>query len=54
LFKKLVEKKEETVVVYESVHRLLKTLIEIQTYFGEEHHIVVGRELTKKFEDFQR
>ncbi|MCP4522670.1 MAG: 16S rRNA (cytidine(1402)-2'-O)-methyltransferase, partial [Candidatus Gracilibacteria bacterium] len=41
-------------VIYESVHRILKTIIEIGKYFGENHYMVVGRELTKKFEDFQR
>lgn len=59
LFTTLVERKKskiwsETVVIYESVHRLHKTLNEIQSYFGEGHKVVVGRELTKKFEDFQR
>jgi 16S rRNA (cytidine1402-2'-O)-methyltransferase len=59
LFKKLVERKsdkksQETIVIYESVHRIVKTLKEIESYFWEEHKIVVGRELTKKFEDFQR
>ena len=54
LFKKLFEKKEETVVIYESVHRLLKTLWDIKNYFWGEHHVVVARELTKKFEEFKR
>lgn len=59
LFKKLVERKsdkksQETIIIYESVHRILKTLKEIENYFWSEHKIVVGRELTKKFEDFQR
>jgi len=59
LFNMLVERKsnkkeDETVVIYESVHRLIKTLKEIQEYFWEVHHIVVGRELTKKFEEFKR
>jgi len=59
LFKSIVERKGtkswgETVVIYESVHRILKTLKEISTYFWEEHHIVIGRELTKKFEEFKR
>lgn len=59
LFKMLVERKsnkkeDETVVIYESVHRIIKTLKEIQSYFWEEHHIVVWRELTKKFEEFRR
>ncbi len=59
LFKNLVERKsnkktDETVVIYESVHRILKTLKEIWEYFWEEHYVVVWRELTKKFEEFKR
>lgn len=59
LFKSLVERKSqkkwwETIVIYESVHRIIRSLKEIMLYFWEDHHIVVGRELTKKFEDFQR
>jgi 16S rRNA C1402 (ribose-2'-O) methylase RsmI len=26
----------------------------MKKYFWEEHHIVIGRELTKKFEEFKR
>jgi 16S rRNA (cytidine1402-2'-O)-methyltransferase len=48
------EKNSETVVIYESVHRIIKTLNEIRDYFWENHYIVVGRELTKKFEEFRR
>jgi len=59
LFTNLVERKSnkktnETIVIYESVHRIIKTLTEIKKYFWEDHKIVVWRELTKKFEDFQR
>ncbi len=59
LFKSLIERKNtkswgETVVIYESVHRIIKTLNEISSYFWEDHHIVVARELTKKFEEFKR
>jgi len=58
LFNKFVEIKKEknawTIVIYESVHRIIKTLEEIKTYFWEKHKVVVWRELTKKFEDFQR
>jgi 16S rRNA (cytidine1402-2'-O)-methyltransferase len=54
LFQKLVERKEETVIIYESVHRIIKTLIDIQSYFWDEHYVVVWRELTKKFEEFTR
>lgn len=46
--------KEYTVVVYESVHRIEKTLSELEEHLGSEHHIVVGREITKKFEEFKR
>ncbi len=54
LLTKLAENKTETVVIYESVHRLEKTLGDLETYFWSEHHIVVGRELTKKFEEYIR
>jgi 16S rRNA C1402 (ribose-2'-O) methylase RsmI len=32
MFKRLLEK-EETVIIYESVHRIIKTLDEIKSYF---------------------
>ncbi len=53
MLKSLVNK-EYTVVVYESVHRIEKTLVELWEYLGNDHHIVVGREITKKFEEFKR
>lgn len=53
MLKSLVNK-EYTVVVYESVHRIEKTLAELEEYLGADHHIVVGREITKKFEEFKR
>jgi 16S rRNA (cytidine1402-2'-O)-methyltransferase len=46
--------KKHTVVVYESVHRVEKTLAELEEYLGPDHQIVVGREITKKFEEFKR
>jgi len=54
LLTKLSENKSETVVIYESVHRLVKTLCDLEKYFWPDHYITVWRELTKKFEDFQR
>ena len=51
---KSLQNKEYTVVVYESVHRIEKTLSELSEYIGENHQIVVGREITKKFEEFRR
>ena len=53
MLKSLVNK-EYTVVVYESVHRIERTLEELWEYLWTDHHIVVGRELTKKFEEFRR
>lgn len=53
MFKKLQEK-QETVIIYESVHRIINTLNDFINYFWEETKIVVARELTKKFEEFQR
>jgi 16S rRNA (cytidine1402-2'-O)-methyltransferase len=53
LFESL-KNKDHTVVVYESVHRIDKTVAEIAEYFGPDHKIVIARELTKKFEEFIR
>lgn len=52
LFKSL-QNKDYTVVIYESVHRILRTLSDFEKYFGPDYPIVVGRELTKKFEEFK-
>lgn len=51
---KSLQNKEYTVVIYESVHRIEKTLQEFEEYFGSDTPIVVGREITKKFEEFAR
>jgi 16S rRNA (cytidine1402-2'-O)-methyltransferase len=42
-----------TIVLYESPHRILKTLEEVSSYFGD-RQVVVARELTKKFEEIWR
>jgi 16S rRNA (cytidine1402-2'-O)-methyltransferase len=41
-------------VFYESPHRILKTLNSMAEVFGEDKEVVVGRELTKKFEEIIR
>lgn len=51
---KKLQNKEYTTVIYESVHRIEKTLKEFEEYFGGETRIVVAREITKKFEEFTR
>jgi 16S rRNA (cytidine1402-2'-O)-methyltransferase len=45
---------ERTIVLYESPHRLLKTLDEFILYFGTDRQISVSRELTKMFEETVR
>jgi len=52
LIKEIVSAKQ-TVVFYESVHRILKTLEQLKS-FGLNRPIVVARELTKKFETVYR
>lgn len=49
----LLSKETRTLVLYESPHRILKTLGEIRSFFGE-RNVVVARELTKKFEEIVR
>ena len=41
---------EYTLIFYESCHRILASLEDIQTVFGDKE-VVVARELTKKFEE---
>lgn len=49
-FTKIAEIKH-TVVLYESPHRFMKTLLEIQAVMHPENKIFIGRELTKVFEE---
>lgn len=43
-----------TICFYESPHRILKTLEQLKDYLDENRKVVVGRELTKKFETIYR
>jgi 16S rRNA (cytidine1402-2'-O)-methyltransferase len=43
-----------TIILYESPHKLIKTLSHICEYFGEDRQVSVSRELTKLFEETQR
>jgi 16S rRNA (cytidine1402-2'-O)-methyltransferase len=45
---------DRTVILYESPHRILKTLEAIREVFGGGLDVVVARELTKKFEEIAR
>lgn len=53
MFTKLAEE-ERTMVFYESPMRLVKTLSECITWFGENRMCSVSRELSKKFEENAR
>ena len=48
-----IEGEKRTIIFYESPHRLMKTLIDMQAIFGE-REISVSREITKKFEEHYR
>ncbi|HVW96842.1 MAG TPA: 16S rRNA (cytidine(1402)-2'-O)-methyltransferase [Mucilaginibacter sp.] len=51
---KLLAAEERTIILYESPHRLVKTLDELSTFFGADRQISVSRELTKIFEETVR
>ncbi|MCA9732486.1 MAG: 16S rRNA (cytidine(1402)-2'-O)-methyltransferase [Deferribacteres bacterium] len=51
-FEKL-KNEERTIILYESPHRILKTVKDIGEYWGN-RNLVIARELTKKFEEFIR
>lgn len=42
---------EDTIILYESPHRLIKLLEEVIQYFGVDHYMTVSREISKKFEE---
>ncbi|WP_220730185.1 16S rRNA (cytidine(1402)-2'-O)-methyltransferase [Apilactobacillus zhangqiuensis] len=49
-----LNKHSETLIFYEAPHRLNKTLKNMQKVFGSDRQAVLCRELTKKFEEFDR
>lgn len=53
MLKKLAEE-ERTIILYESPHRLVKTLQELAVALGGERNAAVCRELTKMFEETNR
>ena len=50
----LLANEPRTIILYESPHKLLKTLAHLCEYFGEDRQISVSRELTKLFEETKR
>ena len=47
-----VAAEERTVVLYESSHRILQTLENLSSVLGPERTVVIGREISKRFETF--
>lgn len=50
----LLSTESRTIVLYESPHRILKLINEIELYFGAERKFCIARELTKIHEEFLR
>jgi 16S rRNA (cytidine1402-2'-O)-methyltransferase len=51
---KMISEREETVVFYESPHRLIKTLMMMQNYYTQERKICISREISKIYEEHFR
>jgi 16S rRNA (cytidine1402-2'-O)-methyltransferase len=51
---KQLAEEEHTIILYESPHRLVKTLEELGQYLGSDRQAAVCRELTKMFEETRK
>lgn len=51
---KILAEEPRTIVLYESPHRVKKTLAQLAEFFGEDRYAATSREISKKFEDTQR
>lgn len=51
---KILSQEERTVVLYESPHRLAKTLEQMQEFFGKSREVCVAREISKFYETYHR
>lgn len=49
-----IQREERTIILYEAPHKLVKTLADLQHHLGADRPITLGRELTKRFEEFWR
>ena len=45
---------EATLIIYESPHRIKKTLLDLSNIFGENRKISISREISKKYEEIYR
>lgn len=51
---KQLNRREETLVFYESPHRIKQVVEQMLTVFGTDRQLVLAREVTKRFEEFIR
>lgn len=51
---KAIAEETRTTVIYESPHRLVKCLAQIEEFMGPDREVCVARELTKMFEEYKR
>lgn len=49
-----LSEEERTVILYESPHRLVKCLGQLEEFFGPERKVCVVREISKLFEEYKR
>ena len=49
-----LSKRKETIIFYESPHRISRTLLALARYLGENRNACLGRELTKLHEEYIR
>lgn len=45
---------KRTMIFYESPHKIIKTLEQMKTYFGEDRKVSISREITKMYEETLR
>lgn len=51
---KLIAEETRTTILYESPHRLVKCLGQIEEFMGADRQVCVAREITKMFEEYKR
>ncbi len=51
---KIIAEETRTIVLYESPHRLVKCLGQIEEFMGGERKVCVAREISKMFEEYKR
>lgn len=48
----IIKSETRTMILYESPHKLKQTLQDLGQYLGEDRFLMLGRELTKRYEEF--